>query len=232
MAGGLQPGRGCREPRGRPRGRVRQAVLTGASAHRCQVWPMRQRPVQRRHGCAPTPDKGPDQRVPPGVGDVPMRTYSGGPGGRGLSQPAAGRGPVPGERAAWPRRPGLACAHGGGAWAQETSLPGQGQASSDRAGGTSTDRWLFVKLGPAPLRPRKQSPSVRTGLPPGPLGTTPRDRAEPPPGLSSHMSQAQAGPGGVCRGTQGALPNTHPALQALPICPAPGQPRASPASPA
>lgn len=38
------------------------------------------------------------------------------------------------------------------------------------------------------------------------------------------MSQAQAGPSGLCRGTQGTLPHTHPALQALPVCPAPGQP--------
>lgn len=83
--------------RGQPRGRARQAVLTGVSARHCWVWPMLQRPVQRRHGHAPTRDKGPDQLVPHGWQSTKENVLWGARG--------------PGKRAAWPRRPGPGCAH-------------------------------------------------------------------------------------------------------------------------
>lgn len=227
MAGGHQPGRRCREPRGRPRGRVRQAVLTGACARCCRVWPMCQRPVQRRRGCAPTSDKGPDRLVPPGVGDVPMRTYSGGPGGQGLSHPAAGRGQAPGERAAWTRRPASAVPTGVGRGREKpVSQDGDRPALTGLAGRPQTDDSLS-SWAPLPRGLENKAPLSALASLPGPWAPPPGTEQSPHPGLPSHTSQAQAGPGGVCRGAQGALSSTwaapgQPHLASLPR----GTPRA------
>lgn len=172
MAGGLRPGSGCREPRGRPRGRVRQAVLRGASTHRCRLWPMLQRPVQRHHGHAPTRDKGLHQLVPPGMG---QRS----PGGRQSTNENVPWGPRDlGNRAAWSRRPGPICAHRGRGVSTRSQAPrtGTGWLWRDIPGQTA-----LCQAGPAPAWPWKQSRSVCSGLPPGPLGTAPKGRAEPPP---------------------------------------------------